>query len=352
MSVRLNYRDVHGTLVETKAVETGEAEPPLRPPLEAVRLRLEMPDRVVPVRRVHPVDRGPGGLAAGYRQLDGEILAGLRLARLCDGRPYPRCVSRLVGYDADAAEPFALLEPLRGAEAGSFAGTLPTEQRRRFQVGLLRAVRLLNTAGIAHRAIGPGTVRWDGDDVQITDFSQAAPIGAPRTVAGALPWQAPEQRPETPPGWDRGVIGPNDDIWAAGLLIFYVLTGEELDDRARLAGRPELETLLAGVIDPPERRPGAQALLRRLGEADPPPRPLAPDPAFARGRAEFFAQRHRKHPHTARDSAPAARTPSASASAPARPAESPAPRLPGGPWLLWAGVAALAVVAVYLIVGR
>ncbi|MGP4024036.1 protein kinase domain-containing protein [Actinomadura sp. 3N407] len=343
---RLRYYDVHGASIDAKTVEADEAEPPLRPPLEAVRLHLELPDRTVAVRCVRPVGRGPGGLAAGCRQLDGEILAGLRLARLCDGRPYPRTVSRLVGYDADVAEPFALLEPLRGIEVESLAGTLPTEQRRRFQVGLLRAVRLLNAAGVAHRGIGPGTVRWDGDDVQITDFSQAALIGAPRTVAGTMPWQAPEQRPETPPGWRRGDVGPNDDIWAAGRLIFYVLTGEELDDRAKLADRPELETLLADVIERPERRPDAQTLLRRLGEADPPPRPLATDPSFARGRAEFFAQRQRKHPHTARSPEPEAPV--------TRPAERPPDdtAVSDKSWMLWAGVAVLIVVAVSLVLGR
>ncbi|TDC83524.1 hypothetical protein [Actinomadura sp. 7K507] len=340
---RLRYYDVHGVPVEAKAVEADETEPPLRPPLEAVRLRLELPDEEAAVRCVRPVGRGPGGLAAGCRQLDGEILAGLRLSRLCGGNPYPRTVSRLVGYDADVAEPFALLEPLRGVEVESLAGTLPTEQRRRFQVSLLRAVRVLNAAGIAHRGIGPGTVRWDGDEVQITDFSRAALIGSPRTVAGTMPWQAPEQRPETPRGWRRGDVGPNDDIWAAGRLIFYVLTGEELDDRAKLADRPELETLLADVIERPERRPDAQTLLRRLGEADPPPRPLPTDPSFSRGRAEFFAQRRRKHPQTATAPEPEPRA--------ARPAP-PQPDSRDNAWLLWAGVAALIVIAVLLVLGR
>ncbi len=114
VNVTLHYRDVHGAAVEAKAVEVRGAEPPLRPPLEAARLQLELDDRTLTVRRVRPVDRGPGGITAGYRQLDGEILAGLRLARLCDGGHYPRTVSRLIGYDADAAEPFALLETLRG----------------------------------------------------------------------------------------------------------------------------------------------------------------------------------------------------------------------------------------------
>lgn len=349
MNVRLRYRDVHGGDVEAKAVEVRGSEPPLRPPLEAVRLQLELDDRTRTVRCVRPVDRGPGGRAAGYRLLDGEILAGLRLARLCDGAPYPSAVTRLIGYDADAAEPFALLEPLRGVEVAVYAGTLPTDQRRRFQVGLLRAVRLLNAAGIAHRAIGPDTVRWDGDEVQLTDFSHAAPIGAPRTVAGTPPWQAPEQRPRVADGWERGTVGPNDDVWAAGRLIFHVLTGEDLDGRDKLADRPELAELLAGVFGDPDRRPSAQALLHRLGEADPPPRPLPPDPAFLRGREQFFAQRQRKHPHTAPAPEPA---PEPRAPAPARP-EAQAPlRGSAGSWVLWAGIAALVVVAGYLMLGR
>ncbi|MEU8346428.1 hypothetical protein AB0C74_32435 [Spirillospora sp. NPDC048832] len=353
MNVNLRYRDVHGGEVEAKAVEAGGAEPPPRPPLEAVRLQLELPDRTRTVRCVRPVDRGPGGRAAGYRLLDAEILAGLRLARLCDGGPYPGSVTRLIGYDADTAEPFALLEPPRGVAVATYAGTLPTDQRRRFQVGLLRAVRLLNAAGVAHRAIGPDTVRWDGDEVQITDFSHAAPIGSPRTVAGVPPWQAPEQRPRIPDGWERGVVGPNDDVWAAGRLIFHVLTGEELDDRDKLADRPELAELLAGVFGAPDRRPSAQALLGRLGEADAPPRPLPPDPAFLRGREQFFAQRHRKHPHTAEPRPAPAPEPPPERRAPAPPPPGAAARRsPAGAWVLWAGIAALVVVAGYLMLGR
>ncbi len=213
-------------------------------------------------------------------------------------------------------------------------------------MGLLRAVRLLNAAGIAHRAIGPDTVRWDGDDVQITDFSHAAPIGAPRTVAGVPPWQAPEQRPQVPDGGKRGVIGPNDDVWAAGRLIFHVLTGEELGGRDQLADRPELAELLAGVFGAPDGRPSAQTLLHRLGEADAPPRPLPADPAFARGREQFFAQRQRKHPHTA-----PVPEPEPEAVAPARRAT---PRRRGtGPTVGAVGrIAALVVLADYLTLGR
>jgi hypothetical protein len=365
VNIKLRYREPLGVSVEAKAIELNDPEPGLRPPLEARRLRLELIDSSCDVRCVRPANGGPGGLTAGYQQLDNEILAGVRLARLCAGGAYPPELSRLIGYEADSAEPFALLEPLRGTQVADFAGTMMTEQRRRFQVSLLRAVRYLNAAGIAHRGISPYTVRWDGHrHVQLTDFSQATLIGVPRSVAGTPPWQAPEQRS----GQVSGEVGPADDMWAVGRLIFHVVTGDELDDIAKLHELPDLAELLDGIIGPPERRPAAQRLLQRLSAADAPPRSLGADPDFERGRAEFFVQRRRKHPQTAKATAKATTTATATeagtatatggaAKKPGRaevvtePAERRADAVGGGLWL-WAAVAALVVVALFLVLGR
>jgi serine/threonine protein kinase len=202
-------------------------------------------------------------------------------------------VSRLIGYEATSAEPFALLEPYRGETLGTVARRLLPGDQHRFQVSLLTGLCWLATAGIAHRGIGPSTVRWDGQHVQITDFSLATVIGARREAIGAPPWAAPEQRP----GQGRGQVGAQDDVWAAGRLIHYVLTGEELTDRRQLADWPGLGTLLAGVFGPPEERPSARELLtRRLRESTPVPQGIGADPLLEEGRAQFYHQRARKHP--------------------------------------------------------
>jgi serine/threonine protein kinase len=233
-----------------------------------------------------------------YERLDNEILAGLRLARAAAGAAYPPEVSRLCGYDPTSAEPFALLEPYRGETLTEVGQQLLPDDHHQFQVSLLNGLCWLATAGIAHRGIGPSTVRWDGRQVQITDFSQATVIGAPRTVIGALPWAAPEQRDDH----FSGEVSGKDDIWAAGRLIFYVRTGEELTDRGQLADWPALENLLDGVFGPPEGRPSASEMLfSRLGEPSPIPRGPGIDKRLEEGRQRFYALRARKHPHTLPD---------------------------------------------------
>lgn len=288
---RLRYRDAAGTWTEVKAVPDGDDARPATPLLRARRLRLERPEGTMAVRQVRP---RPDAATAGeaYEALDNEILAGLRLSRFAAGGAYPLEFSELVGFDADAAEPYALLKPYRGVAVAEIAGKLLLRERRRFQVSMVSALRLLSAAGVVHRGISPLTVKWDGQSVQIVDFGVATIPGAPRRVAGAPPWWAPEQRP----GRAVGDVTDNDDVWAVGRLIHYVITGTELDDVRRLAEVPELAVLLEGIFGPPENRPTPRTLLRRLDAVDPVPRGLGGDPEFEHGRGEFFRHRKRKHP--------------------------------------------------------
>jgi hypothetical protein len=258
------------------------------------RMKLEAPAWPEEVLQIRPVPYGPDGLATGYELLDNVILAGLRLRRAAEDDAYPPEVSRLTGHNADSAEPFALLEPYRSRPIGEDAGNLLLSDRRRFQVSLLTGVRLLGASGIAHRGLSPSTVHWDGHRVQITGFTHATVLGAPRTVVGTPPWCAPEQRS----GYAEGDVTDRDDIWAAGRLIYYVVTGEQLTDREELAANPELAGLLDGIFGPPEDRPSAAELLTRLGATDPVRHGPGGSPAFDRGRAEFLEARYRKHPET------------------------------------------------------
>ena len=283
------YGGVPGGAGQVAATVEGEAEP-APPYLTARRVRLTDGSQARQLR-IGPVER-----ATGYRRLDNEILAGLRLCRLVGEACYPPEVSRLIGYEADSAEPFALLEPYRGEPLAAAARRLLPDEQHRFQASLLRALCWLTAAGIAHRGIGPSSVRWDGEHVRITDFSLATVIGAPREVIGALPWAAPEQRADRA-GQARGDVSSRDDVWAAGRLIHYVLTGEELSHLGQVADVPGLEDLLAGVFGPPEGRPTAAELLTgRLRQPHPVPRGLTAALSLEDGRAQFYAIRARKHP--------------------------------------------------------
>jgi serine/threonine protein kinase len=229
---------------------------------------------------------------AGYERLDNEILAGLRLREATEAVGYPPEVRRLHGYEATSAAPFALLEPYRGEPLTEVGQQLLETEQHQFQVSLLTGLCWLAAAGVAHRGIGPSTVFWDGRQAQITDFSTSTIIGAPREAIGTPPWAAPEQRS----GKVYGRVGAQDDIWAAGRLIFYVRTLEELTDRRQLTDWPALETLLDGVFGPPEARPTARDLLSRLNEDCPVPRGLDSRSRLEEGRKRFYALRASKHP--------------------------------------------------------
>jgi len=236
-----------------------------------------------------------GHRSEGYDRIDNEILAGRRLHELAGGGGYPAELACLFGdYDdkATVSDPFTLFEPYRGDPLREVVKRLLPEQRDAVQAGLLTGLCWLASADLAHRSINPDTVLWDSERVQLTDFSQATVFGASRTPAsGRKNWVAREQRP----GETYGTVGPGDDIWAAGRLVFYVQNqGEELSDRDQLA-RLGLDQLLAGVFGEPEGRPSAAELLRRMGQRDSVPH-RRDNVRLREGRRRFLAVRDRKHP--------------------------------------------------------
>jgi hypothetical protein len=278
----LSYRGVSGEDLQDAATVSGADQAP-----ESLIARsLQLADGT----QVRQLLVDPARRKDGYQRLDNEILAGLRLARQARSRPYPPEVSRLIGYAADSISPFALLEPYRGESADAVAGHLAPTGQHEFRVSLLTGLRWLAEAGIAHCGIGPSTVRWDGEHVLITDFSLATVIGARQQVIAPPAWAA--LRSQT------GLASEGDDILAAGLLIYYVLAGEELTDPGKLDDWPGLGDLLAEVFrKDPGLRPSARELLtERLGARDPVPRGLGIDPALEQGRREFDARRKAKHP--------------------------------------------------------
>ena len=283
----LTFRTVTGEVVRTMA-SVGPDEPAAPECLAARRVRLADGTEL---RQVRVTGTGTAR-RVGYERLDNEILAGIRLHEATETVGYPAEVSRLYGYDATSAEPFALLEPYRGEPLTVAGQYLLSPEQHQFQVSLLTGLCWLAAAGIAHRGIAPSTVRWDSRQTQVTDFSLATVIGAPREVIGTPPWAAREQRP----GTASGSVSAQDDIWAAGRLIFNVSTHEELTDRSQIESRPALRNLLADVFGPPEHRPTARDLLRRLNEDCPAPRALDSHSWLDAGRRSFYAMRASKHP--------------------------------------------------------
>jgi hypothetical protein len=236
------------------------------------------------------------GRALGYARLDSEILAGRRLYQVA-GNAYPSELARLHGDEATTADPYALVEPYRG-EPLSAIGEMYADEFERFVPGLLVGLCWLAGAGLAHRAISPATVYWDGERVQITDFSRSVPFGMARTpLTGSRLWVSLESRPEG----CTGTVGPTDDVWAAVRLIYFARSrGKDLTDLAELeeSGLGQMfNGVLPHVFSPPDSRPTAIDLIE-YGLRRPHLVPSMPDISMQlRGRrAVFLNARAGKHP--------------------------------------------------------
>jgi len=238
---------------------------------------LALPGAVLPARIV--VDRTgrrmvqkwvPYQLGNGnpgyFDLLDSEIRAGTRLAQVFAGTHYPVELPRLIGYDVDAREPFVLLDEYRGQPATQHASRLTQHQRHRFQVSLLRALLHTGAAGVVHGAVSLVTLRWDGDNLQLVDFEQAARVGQPQ-LGQSQRRHSTASSPSPEPTGRAGAADPGDDIWAAGVVIHELTTGRHTNGgRYNLSQDPEaLRYLLHDVLtEQPAARPDAAALLGRL----------------------------------------------------------------------------------------
>ena len=210
--------------------------------------------------------------------LDNEIRAVRRLSTRYRADRAPAELPRVVGFEFDSGEPFALLASYPAANTGNGVSRLLDAQRTTFTTSLLRALAHLAAVDLVHGGVRLSSVRLTGATVRLVNFEHAVLTGE-----------------ESPSG--AGPAHPGDDVAAAGRLLHEVYTGtpvadDELPDHAEV---PWLRTLLAGVFtEEPRDRPTALDLLRRLNSAAPAPFD-DPDAALRRGRSRFDAVRAAKH---------------------------------------------------------
>ncbi len=222
--------------------------------------------------------------------------------------------------------PYVALEYVEGTTLRERLSRGKLELREALRVGLdiAEAVSAAHERGVWHRDLKPANVAL-GDDgrVRVLDFGLAKitdqePLSGARsvrggdtTVAGGTPlYMAPEQ-------WRGERSTAASDVWALGLLLFELVTGEhpflardERRDTAEaarlvreraLAGRPLLvrAALPAGLAD----------LVARCLRVDPGARPSAGDVATAL-RAESVTMGPRTAPNPGAQRAPSGATPS------------------------------------------
>jgi hypothetical protein len=326
------YRDIEGRDVPCDfTVESEELAPPGWPFSERILQGTSGPlpgtnppvTEVLQRRLVTPVD------ANQWREsdlLDNEILIGLRLAHFYgDGPDYPIELSRLIGYYTDdAAQPFLLLVPYRGKAAEQLVQSLMLEDEKKFQMSLVRAIRLLEIAGVVHGRISPRTVRWDSAEeaVLLTDFSEASMTGAARHRGGEAPFASAEQQS------GAGAADPRDDVWSVAQVIYNVTVPR----LSRGPGAPHqlhprlvnLQAVLHQALIPSiAAREHGKELLEKLGGSDPYPLPqAATDRGFLEGQRKFderLADKFPQRQRTPAGGAPGAPTPRSRPHPPSQP---------------------------------
>lgn len=234
--------------------------------------RVKTDDGTTLVLRTLPPKANPVELARAEVLLDNEIRALTRLhTRYL--RPLPE-LPRIVGYDFDSAEPFLLLEPPIGKCVDGGLRTLLIDERRRFMIGLFRALAQLDAVDLVHSSVGLSSLCWDGATTQLVDLQHAVGTGeAPRLSRNG------------------SVAHPGHDVRAAGRVVYELFTGKHvaLGDTPDLASQPEvLASLLRGVFEPdPQHRPTAAEMLERLNDRDPLPRPVDVTSAMKPGYDRF-----------------------------------------------------------------
>ena len=210
----------------------------------------------------------------------------LREARLAARLSHPNVV-RIFDVGEDGGRPFIAMEYVEGETLGELLakrGRLPPAEVARLGVQVCAALAVAHAAGLVHRDVKPQNLILGRDGaLRLGDFGIAVghdgtQLTLAGTVLGTAGYLAPEQA--------RGEqVTAAADIYAAGAVLYELLTGEPARSAASLADLgaedgfhpPDLarrvptapDELVAAVlaclsVRPEERPPSAAELARRL----------------------------------------------------------------------------------------
>jgi serine/threonine-protein kinase len=207
-------------------------------------------------------------------------------------------IVEIVDWEAlDDGAPAIVMEYLRGEDLAAriAAGPLPWPLLARIADQMLAALSVAHANGIVHRDLKPQNVFLAVDDagderVKLLDFgvskvrdSQSV-VTTDERLLGTPAYMSPEQADARPDD-----IGPHSDVWAVGVLLHEMATGQVPFDApsvpsilykichgspaSLIAGRPDAPQAFVDLVaatfvrDIPGRIPDATALRVRLREA-------------------------------------------------------------------------------------
>ncbi len=127
------------------------------------------------------------------------------------------------GYDQATGAPFSVVELLRMPSVARQNRRFAAEEVVLLLQGMARSLDLVHLRKVVHGALKPSNV-FTGPNINpvlVIDFAANLAKGVAPTQEGyalMAPWIAPEQI-------QGGAIGPPADVFSAGLIAFYALTG-------------------------------------------------------------------------------------------------------------------------------
>lgn len=144
-----------------------------------------------------------------YGLLEREVAASVALERRYGTEKFGAVLTRIVGFDLTAAEPFVLYRPPSGRPLSDWTGRLGAEAQERITGQLAMAVRLLGDLDLVHRAITPETVRWDGARVRLREPYAALRAGRPASPSAPPPGPRPSSARGAAPPTRATICGPS-----------------------------------------------------------------------------------------------------------------------------------------------
>ncbi|MCA8922563.1 MAG: SUMF1/EgtB/PvdO family nonheme iron enzyme [Planctomycetes bacterium] len=188
---------------------------------------------------------GRGGMGAVYRARDAagrevavKVIIGefysdtikerfVREGQVTAALNHPGIV-RVLGAGTVGKTPYLVYELVEGAQSfKSIYGKLPLEQQVELLRDAARALEAAHSRGVLHRDVKPDNLLVDKEgNVRVADFGLAAGKDLDRLTRtgaqlGTPAYMAPEQIDAR-----REDLGPPTDVWALGVMLYEILTGE------------------------------------------------------------------------------------------------------------------------------
>ncbi|MFZ2494016.1 MAG: serine/threonine-protein kinase [Thermoanaerobaculia bacterium] len=168
---------------------------------------------------------------------------------------------------------FLAMEYVDGEDLASLLrriGRLPAQKAFDIARDVCAGIAAAHGLGIVHRDLKPANIMIDGrGQARITDFGLAVvaeELEAGREIAGTPAYMAPEQL-------SGGTVTHKTDLYALGLVLYEIFTGQRLFDGTDSDARRSVSRTLTGSAASGELDPVIQRVIARCVEEAPEARP-------------------------------------------------------------------------------